>query len=66
MQNVISNVTSEEHVNTKADEITTITNDDIHTHSMPLTVSDIQSKTMNCNDHDKSWIINLLHVAIYI
>ena len=67
MQNVISNITSEEHVNTMADEITTITNDDdIPTHSMPITVSDVQSKTMNCNDHDKSWIVNLLHVAIYI
>ena len=68
MQNVISNITSEEYVNTKADEIitTTYTNDvDTHIHSLPITVSDMQSKTKNCNDHDKSWIVNLLYVAIY-
>ena len=38
--------------------------DDVHTCGLSITVSDMQSKRMNCNDHDKSWIVNLLHVAI--
>ena len=47
-------------INTTATDV-----DDVNACGLSITVSDMQSKRMNCNDQDKSWIVNLLHVAIY-
>ena len=47
-------------INTTATDV-----DDVNACGLSITVSDMQSKRINCNDQDKSWIVNLLHVAIY-
>ena len=58
----IQNVTtSEDFVHTEM-SITTTDVDGVNVCSLSFTASDMQSKRMNHNDRDKSWIVNLLHV----